>query len=345
MKFGPVPVAQAAGCVLAHSLRLPECVLKKGRVLSADDVALLQTAGVQQVVVVQLHTDDVPEDQAAAQLAAALCGEQARCTKATTGRANLLALAPGLVLLDAARIHAINAVHESLTVATLPAFEPVVSGQMLATIKVIPYAVPRAALAQVLHLAQGDVPAVSIAAFVPLRVGRVLTRLSDTRESILDKMRTAVVQRLQPLQAQLQVECTVDHDEQAVALALRQMTAAGDVDVVLISGIAATVDRADVVPAGLVAAGGQVLHAGMPVDPGNLLVLGSLPGAAGLCPVVGLPTCARSPKLNGFDFVLRRLAARLPVTARDIMQMGVGGLLTEIETRPMPRAALTDRMT
>jgi molybdenum cofactor cytidylyltransferase len=254
-------------------------------------------------------------------------------------------MAPGLVVLDAVRIHAINAVHESLTVATLPAFEPVASGQMLATIKVIPYAVPRAALAQVLHLAQGDVPAVSVAAFVPLRDGLVLTRLPDTRESILDKMRTAVVQRLQPLQAQLQVECTVDHDEQAVALTLRQMTAAGDVDVVLISGIAATVDRADVVPAGLVAAGGQVLHAGMPVDPGNLLVLGSLPGAAGLCPVVGLPTCARSPKLNGFDFVLRRLAARLPVTARDIMQMGVGGLLTEIETRPMPRAALTDRMT
>jgi len=344
MKFGPVPVAQAAGCVLAHSLRLPECVLKKGRVLSADDVALLQAAGVPQVVVVQLHTDDVPEDDAAAQLAAALCGGQARCTTATTGRANLLAMAPGLVVLDAVRIHAINAVHESLTVATLPAFEPVASGQMLATIKVIPYAVPRAALAQVLHLAQGDVPAVGVAAFVPLRVGLVLTRLPDTRESILDKMRTAVVQRLQPLQAQLQVECTVDHDEQTVALALRQMTAAGDVDVVLISGIAATVDRADAVPAGLVAAGGQVLHAGMPVDPGNLLVLGSLPAAAGLCPVVGLPTCARSPKLNGFDFVLRRLASRLPVTAADIMQMGVGGLLTEIETRPMPRAALPDRM-
>ncbi len=337
MKFGPVPVERAAGCVLAHSLRLPECVLKKGRVLSADDVIVLHAAGVQQVVVVQLHTDDVPEDQAAAQLAEALCGEQARCTTATTGRANLLATAPGLVLLDAARIHAINAVHESLTVATLPAFEPVVTGQMLATIKVIPYAVPRLALAQVLQLAQGDVPAVRIAAFVPLRVGLVLTRLADTRESVLDKMRTAVVQRLQPLQAQLQVECTVDHDEQAVAAALRQMTAAGDVDVVLVSGIAATVDRADVVPAGLVAAGGQVLHAGMPVDPGNLLVLGSLPAAGGLCPVVGLPTCARSPKLNGFDFVLRRLAARLPVTGRDIMQMGVGGLLTEIETRPMPR--------
>ena len=337
MKFGPVSAEHAAGCVLAHSLRLADSVLKKGRVLSEADVIALQAAGVQQVVVAQLQHDDVPEDDAAAQLAAVLCGEQARCTPATTGRANLLASASGLVVLDDARLHAINAVHESLTVATLPSFEPVVSGQMLATIKIIPYAVPRAALTQVLRLAQGDAPAIRVAAFAPLRVGLVLTRLADTRESVLAKMRTAVVQRLQPLQAQLQVECTVDHEEQAVSAALRHLSAAGGVDVLLISGIAATVDRADVVPAGMVAAGGQVLHAGMPVDPGNLLVLGSLPVGGAVCPVVGLPTCARSPKLNGFDFVLRRLAARLPVTARELMQMGVGGLLTEIETRPMPR--------
>jgi molybdenum cofactor cytidylyltransferase len=108
---------------------------------------------------------------------------------------------------------------------------------------------------------------------------------------------------------------------------------------VLISGIAATVDRADVVPAGIERAGGVIVHAGMPVDPGNLLLLAQLTRADSRCAVVGIPTCARSPKLNGFDFVLRRLAAGLEVGAWDIMQMGVGGLLGEIPTRPMPREA------
>ena len=41
-------------------------------------------------------------------------------------------------------------------------------------------------------------------------------------------------------------------------------------------------------------------HLGMPVDPGNLLLLGELDGK----PVIGAPGCARSPKENGFDWVL-----------------------------------------
>lgn len=333
MKFGPVPVADAAGSLLAHGLKRGELVFRKGRVLSAQDVAALQGEGVHEVIVAQLQPDDVHEDEAAQQLAAALCGAGARCSEATTGRANVLALAPGLAQVDAARIDAINAVHESLTVATLPPFEPVAAGQMLATIKVIPYAVPRAALQQALRLAAGASPALGVATFAPLRVALALTRLSDTRAAVLAKMRDAVDKRLVPLHSPLVAEAVVAHEVAALAEVLRSWSAQGEADVLLISGIAATVDREDVVPAAIVAAGGQVLHAGMPVDPGNLLVLGQLQGR----PVVGLPTCARSPKLNGFDFVLRRLVARLPVGAAEVMQMGVGGLLTEIPTRPMPR--------
>jgi molybdenum cofactor cytidylyltransferase len=71
----------------------------------------------------------------------------------------------------------------------------------------------------------------------------------------------------------------------------------------------------------------------MPVDPGNLLLMGRLVGRT----VIGLPSCARSPKLNGFDFVLWRVLAGLPVGRPELARMGVGGLLTEIPTRPQPR--------
>jgi molybdenum cofactor cytidylyltransferase len=93
------------------------------------------------------------------------------------------------------------------------------------------------------------------------------------------------------------------------------------------------VDRRDVGPAGIVRAGGEILHFGMPVDPGNLICLGRI----GERPALVLPGCARSPSLNGIDFVLTRLFAGVPVTGRDVMRMGVGGLLKEMETRPMPR--------
>ena len=88
------------------------------------------------------------------------------------------------------------------------------------------------------------------------------------------------------------------------------------------------------IPAAIVAAGGRIDHFGMPVDPGNLLLLGHLGGRT----VLGLPGCARSPKVNGFDWVLERLVAGLPVRAGEIMRMGSGGLLAEI-----PRAAAAPR--
>ena len=102
----------------------------------------------------------------------------------------------------------------------------------------------------------------------------------------------------------------------------------------VIFGASAIADRRDVIPAGIEAAGGEVAHLGMPVDPGNLLLIGSYDGV----PVIGAPGCARSPKENGFDWVLHRLLAGLAVRRADIVAMGVGGLLTEIVSRPQPRA-------
>jgi len=113
----------------------------------------------------------------------------------------------------------------------------------------------------------------------------------------------------------------------------REIAASREADVILIAGASAITDRRDVIPAALAASGGEILHFGMPVDPGNLLLLGRL----GERPVLGLPGCARSPKVNGFDWVLRRLIADLPVDGADIMRMGAGGLLKEIPTRPQPR--------
>jgi molybdenum cofactor cytidylyltransferase len=292
----------------------------------------------------RLEADDVPEDAAAAQVARALGGADVDIGNPGTGRVNLYARNAGLMVLDAARIHATNAVHEGLTVATLQPDSPVEQGQMLATVKIIPYAVPQSAVAQVLQSLRGAAPAdigrraLRVAAWQNLPVGLVMTRLPQTAESMLNKMREAVVGRLAPLGATLVVERIVEHEDGAIAQALQEMLRhATTPRLLLVSGIAATVDRRDVVPLAIVRGGGRILHAGMPVDPGNLLVLGEFPAEAAPYPVIGIPTCARSPKLNGFDFVLRRLAAGEPVTAADIMAMGVGGLLTEIDTRPMPR--------
>ncbi len=330
MKFGSVPVAEAEACVLAHGVSAGDVSFKKGRVLSAADIVALARVGVATVMVARLEPGDVPEDIAARRVGEAVRGPHTDLSTATTGRSNLYAAERGLVLVDAARVNAINAIHESLTLATLAPFELVARRQMLATIKIIPYATPEWAVAK----AEAIRDVVKVAPLRSKRVALVSTTLPGMKAALLDKNRAVLDQRVEALGSSVFFETRVAHDAESVAGAVAECLRQTP-DLVLVFGASATSDRADAVPAGIAAAGGTIEHFGMPVDPGNLLLLARV----GATPVIGLPGCARSPKLNGFDWVLQRLCADVPVTPNDIAAMGVGGLLKEIPTRPQPRDA------
>ena len=332
MEFRHFPLDEAEGTILAHSVKLEGQAFKKGRVLSADDIAALNSAGHEGVIAARLETDDVPEDEAAQTIATAACGEGARCAAPFTGRCNIYAQAHGVALVDSARLDEVNLIHEALTVATVAPFELVEAGQMLATIKIIPFAAPRDVIASGSEIARRVEPLVRVAPLLDKPVGLVLTRLPGTKDSILEKSLQITRQRVTQLGSRLAGEIRCDHTEEAVAAAVSDLLVRG-CRPILIFGASANVDRRDVVPAGMVRAGGEIDHFGMPVDPGNLLLLGH----HGDIPLVGLPGCARSPKENGFDWVLWRLLADVPVTREDVMRMGAGGLLKEIPSRPQPR--------
>lgn len=331
MQFGSIPTQAARGTVLAHAARAGDRLFKKGRVLSADDIDALTAAGIDTVVVARLDAGDVAEDEAAARLATRCAGDGVRIAAAFTGRANLYAQGHGLAVVNPDLVDAFNAVDETVTLATLPPFTRVTPRQMLATVKIIPFAAPRAAVeAAEALLAAG--PAVSVAPFATKRVALISTSLPSTKPSLIDKNRSALDARLGPLGSAIAMERRTAHDPNALAPAIREAREAG-CDPILIFGASAITDRRDVIPAAIEQAGGAVRHFGMPVDPGNLLLLGDLDGAT----LIGLPGCARSPKLNGFDFVLWRVLARLPLDRAAFAAMGVGGLLSEIPTRPQPR--------
>ena len=333
MKFGEIPIGQATGAILAHSIRLDRTVFKKGRVLSAEDVAALTAAGHRSIVGAQLDPGDVPEDTAAARIAAAVCGSNLTRSAAFTGRCNLFANTPGLAVIDVARLDRLNLVDEAVTLATVPAFARVEPRQMVATIKIIPFAAPADAVAGALKIAEEDGPIVKVAAFRAKRVGLIQTRLPGMKDSVLARTVDTTRARIAALGSELVADEIVEHDQAAIEAGVRRQRERG-CDPILVMGASAIVDRRDAIPSAIVAAGGEIVHFGMPVDPGNLMLLGHVAETK----VMGLPGCARSPKLNGFDFVLQRLLADVPVTRRDIMQLGAGGLLTEIATRPLPRS-------
>lgn len=333
MIFGDTPLDDAEGAILAHGLRRESITFKKGRRLSTDDIAALRAAGVDTVIAARLETGDLHEDEAAARLADAVRGDGVSVSAAFTGRSNLSSQTRGLLVIDQDRLDALNLVDEAVTLATLPPYSLVEPRQMVATAKILPFAVPGPVLDQCLAAVAGETPLLRMAAFAPCKVGLIQTQLPGLKPSLLDKTRDAVDARLAGLDCQPSRELRVAHDSAAVADAIAALRHAG-CDPVLIMGASAVVDRRDVVPSGIVAAGGSVDHFGMPVDPGNLLLLAH--DETG--PILGLPGCARSPKLNGFDWVLQRLVAGLAVTGRDIMRMGAGGLLTEIPLRGLPRS-------
>lgn len=334
MRFGDTALEDAQGAILAHSVKASGTRFNKGRILSAEDIAVLRAAGHERLVTARLDEGDVHEDAAADAVATMVTGPGLRRGGAFTGRCNLFASHAGLLVIDEERIERLNRVDEAVTVATLANHQAVQPKQMVATIKIIPFAIARASLVSAREVASGAEAALRVLAFQSLRVGLIQTRLPATRESVLDKTRRVIEDRLSALGAELAGEIRSPHEQSAVAGALGTLLAR-PIDLVLLLGASAIVDRRDVIPAGIEAAGGVVRHFGMPVDPGNLLLLAQHSHV----PVLGLPGCARSPKFNGFDQVLQRIAAGMQVESRDIVALGVGGLLKEIAERPQPRGA------
>lgn len=330
MQFGPVPLAKAEGAVLAHSLGLARGRLRKGRVLTAEDVALLAAEGVAEVTVARLGPGDVPEDAAAAALAAALVpdpeGAGLKLTEPFTGRVNLNATGPGIVAVDEGAIARLNRIDPAVTFASLPQHARVAKGTLAGTVKIIAYGVAREAIEAACAVARG---AIAVRPVVRRSAGLILTQVPGQGEKIARKGEEAVAARLATLGMDLAGTELVAHETGAVAAALGRI--GGEVALILTGS--ATSDLHDTAPEAVRRAGGRIERFGMPVDPGNLLFLGE----AGGRPVIGLPGCARSPALNGADWVLERVACGVPVTADDIAAMGVGGLLKEIPIRPQPR--------
>ena len=333
MKFGPVPIERAEGAILAHAVLAGDRRFRKAHVLTADDIAALRSAGVVEVIAAVLQSDDLLEDTAAETIAACLTSLHVEARPAATGRVNLHATATGVFTVDKMLVDAINAIDPAVTLATVPQHAPAEKGQMVATVKIIPFAVPRHVVESVTSLCK-ERETFAVKPYHQQRIGLIQSVLPGIKAGVLDKTSRVTDERLRRSGSHVSAELRPPHEAGAVAAAIRSL--ADLCDMLVIFGASAMSDRQDVVPMAIDQAGGTVIRIGMPVDPGNLIVVGRY----GSKPVLGAPGCARSPKENGFDWVLDRIVAGIDVADADVASMGVGGLLMEIPTRPQPREAV-----
>ncbi|MEQ9465289.1 MAG: molybdopterin-binding/glycosyltransferase family 2 protein [Haliea sp.] len=328
MVFDNYECSNAEGVILAHTVRMPGLTLKKGRVLCAADLAALQDNGILRISGVRLEADDVDEDQAALEMARALAGPSVAHGQPVAGRCYLYALSDGLALVNRAVIDAINLCDVGIFIATLPEYAECLHQQAVASIKVIPFAVPRRQLDRCLKLIGAGGSAIAVQWYKPRTVALLLTETAGFKESLHRSTSAVTHQRVTAMGAQIIFEKRCAHVVEELTSLLTEALAE-EVDLVLICGASVSVDPSDIVPSAIVSCGGEIDHFGMPVEPGNMLLLGHV----GACPVINLPGCSRSPKLNGLDWVMQRMAAGLPMGKSEILTMGVGGLIKDISHR------------
>lgn len=341
MKFGPVPLQAAAGLILGHNIAGLDGrrALRKGRALSALDLAQLTALGRSTVYVAEMAADDVAEDAAARRVAAAVAGSNLRCSGAASGRVNLAASVRGVLRVDASRLLQVNAL-PGITVATLASHSPVQARQLAATVKIVPFAVPDALVRACEEVAAAQ-PLLWLDAIPARRAAIILSGSAPASARIIADFEPALRGRLEALGATVNgvhfVALEDEGGEAALAAMLRQQLDAG-CEIILLAGETAIMDRADIAPRAVERAGGSIACFGVPVDPGNLLMLAYV----GSVPVLGAPGCARSRKANIVDWVLPRLLAGDRITQAELAALGHGGLLEEIPERPAPRIQLEE---
>jgi molybdopterin biosynthesis enzyme len=317
-------IDQALGHILRHNLSSADGrkALPKGRRLRAEDLPILRELGLDHVRVAVLEAGDVHEDEAARRLAAAICGGGVVASAAVHSRVNLLAEADGIVQVDIEALLAINAI-EGLTIATRTRHSLVRQHKRVATIKIIPFAVPEADLARAEAL--GRAVGSGIVAILPLhslRVGVLLVGSASARQRIEQGILPAIESRIVELGSVVLALRFVAPDEHDIAEALGDLVVAG-AELIIAAGETSIMDRDDVTPQGVQLAGGRIEHYGAPVEPGNLLLLAYL----GELPVLGAPGCVRSRDTNIVDLLLPRLLAGEHLASHDIIALGHGGLL------------------
>ncbi len=341
MKFEAVPLSEAQGKILGHNIAGSngQRLLRKGKPLTVEDLENLRGLGRVSVYVAEMESTDVDENTAARRVAEAICGPGLHISGAASGRANLLSDDIGVLRIDVERLAQINE-HEGMTLATILTHLPVHARQIVATVKIIPYAVPESTLSTVETIAGGGKPVMRVDALPSRSVGMILSGSTSLHARLVSDF-SPLRERIEKLGSSVErtdfVALDDESDEAALADMLKQQLASG-IRMILLAGETAIMDAQDIVPRAVVRAGGHVESVGAPVDPGNLLMLAYINDVA----VVGAPGCARSKKINIVDWILPRLLAGDHLTRRDIVELGHGGLLQDVPERGMPREVKED---
>lgn len=326
MKLKELPVTDIVDTILVHNITYANGrkAISKGTRLTTDHCNLLQELGHQQVLVALLGAGDISENEAAGQIAMVLQSENLSFRRGAGGRMNFEADCDGILVIDEKQLLALNHL-PGVTLATRPQYEivgPNQPEQRVASLKIIPYAIPQTVLKQAIALTTNS-PGIITLRPIPAnkQVALLLIGEASTHSKLKSSFETPIRTRLERLGGVLNQVEAILLTPKAIQQATLDLTKR--CDLLIIAGQTSIMDKSDMIPTALVMAGAEFILHGVPVEPGNLMGLAYL----GQKPILCAPGCARSPNYNVVDLILPRLLLGDHLTQADIAIWGLGGLL------------------
>ncbi len=311
-----IPDSEFGRIALTEDIKIGETRLRKGRLLSADDLALLR--GFERPVhAVVLDAADVHEDEAGRRLAQAVAGPGLDMRGPAFSRYNLFATTKGILRVDEDALLRMNLL-PGVAIFTLPNRLPVVPGKMVTGVKVTPVAVSEETVLEAETIA-AESPVVQVKPFLPLRVGVITTEGPDWR--VRDRFRASVEQKIGWYGGTITGFSDIDREPDQIAAEIDRLADAG-VDLVLAAG-GNTIDPLDPSLRALELAGAEIVRFGAPAHPGSMFWL----AYRGELPIFNLASCSMFSKSTIADVVLPWIMTGEQVSRETLAALGAGGLL------------------
>ena len=320
-----IKTEDAVGHILCHDITqiikdvIKDVRFRKGHIVTEDDIPVLLSMGKDYLYIWE-NDDTMYHENEAAQILCDICiSEHMSPSEVKEGKIELKADCDGLFVVDVERLNEINDI-DQVIIATRHTNTPVYKGDKLIGTRVIPLVIEKAKMELVQEKA-GETPLCALYPYVLKRAGIVTTGNEVFYGRIQDKFTPVVIEKLKEYHIETTDCIVVNDDQEKIKNAILELKEKGCEIIITTGGM--SVDPDDKTPGAIKQTGANVVSYGAPVLPGAMFCLAYFEDGT---PVLGLPGCVMYAKSTIFDLMLPRVAAKVPVTKKDITVLGHGGL-------------------
>lgn len=320
-----IKTEDAVGHILCHDITqiikdvIKDARFRKGHIVTEDDIPVLLSMGKDYLYIWE-NDDTMYHENEAAQILCDICiSEHMSPSEVKEGKIELKADCDGLFVVDVERLNEINDI-DQVIIATRHTNTPVYKGDKLIGTRVIPLVIEKAKMELVQEKA-GETPLCALYPYVLKRAGIVTTGNEVFYGRIQDKFTPVVIEKLKEYHIETTDCIVVNDDQEKIKNAILELKEKGCEIIITTGGM--SVDPDDKTPGAIKQTGANVISYGAPVLPGAMFCLAYFEDGT---PVLGLPGCVMYAKSTIFDLMLPRVAAKVPVTKKDITVLGHGGL-------------------